>query len=326
MILVTGGSGFVGRHLVAALVGRDEAVRVLSRSASSTPAVRGLTVTIGDLTDAASLERAADGVRVIIHLAARLAPPNVTDTTLHSVNVRMTAAVALAARNAGAERFIHVSSGGVYGDGRTASPHRESDAPHPGNPYERSKLAAEEALVSTLDASGVAWTILRPAGIYGAGRVATASFFDEVRRRALWLHGSPNVVVHPTHVSDVVQACVRVLEAQRAAIAGRILNVAGERALPFHEFVAMTSAMLGVRSRQFVIPGWIGRPLARGVGLGMLTAGVRVPTGIDRAGRGWVNRALDTTLVREMLGFTPIKLQDGLRQTLEASGPFASAP
>jgi len=312
VILVTGGTGFVGRHLVDALAARGDEVRVLTR-ADRTPARSGVTPIVGDLADETSLERAVHGARVVVHLAARLAPAAGDVRAWYDFNVRTSGALAAAAGRAGVERFVHVSSGGVYGDGAEPGPHAEDDVPHPGDPYERSKLAAEQAVLESLASSGASCTILRPAGIYGRGRPSTTAFFDEIRRRRLWLHATPNVIVHPTHVSDVVQACLRLLD--RPEVDG-VLNVAGERALPFQELVALTAAALGVRARQLVVPAALGRPVARLASSALGAVRVPVPSPLARAARRCVNRALDVSRARARLGFVPIGLAAGLRASL----------
>jgi nucleoside-diphosphate-sugar epimerase len=314
VILVTGGTGFVGRHLVDALAARGDEVRVLTRSDRLSKR-SGVTMAVGDLSDEASLDRAASGARVVVHLAARLSPAVGDASAWYDFNVRTSASLAGAARRAGVERFIHVSSGGVYGDGTAASPHAEADVPHPGNAYERSKLAAEQAVVEGLASSGTSCAILRPAGVYGRGRPVTEAFFNEVRRRRLWVHGTPNVIVHPTHVSDVVQACTRLLD--HPDVDG-VLNVAGERALPFQDLVALTAAALGVRARQLVVPAAVGRPIGRIVASVLAAAHAPVPATLERAGRPWVNRALDISRARARLGFVPIELAAGLRASLPA--------
>lgn len=314
MILVTGGTGFVGRHLVDALVCRGDVVRVLSRSASPAPSQAGVEIVAGDLADAASLSRAARGVRAVVHLAARVGTAEPGPAEVYDFNAGATAAIVAAARDAGVARFVHVSSGGVYGDGSTPVPHKETDTPQPGNAYERSKLAAEQAVIQTLAGSDVSWTILRPAGIFGPGRPATSAFLEEIRRRRFWLHGNPNVIVHPTHVSDVVQACLRVLDVPR--LETRIVNIAGERALRFQEFVSMAAELLNVRPRQIIIPAWIGVPISRTVAFGARATGLSLPAVIERAGRPWINRALDTSLARQWLGFTPVSLRPALSETV----------
>ncbi|CAN5920493.1 hypothetical protein BH11GEM2_BH11GEM2_39610 [soil metagenome] len=315
MILVTGGSGFVGRQLVKAL-GGTEAVRVLTRSASSVQGLSGADVVIGDLADAASVERAVDGVRVVIHLAAHVAESDHGASDAFAMNVHATATLASASRAAGVEQFIHMSSGGVYGNGRTSTPHRETDRPQPGNAYERSKLAAEEVLTEQLSHGRTTFTMLRSAGIYGHGRAATRAFFDEVRRRRYWIHGSPNVLVHPTHVSDVVQACRLALDHPHDS--PMVVNIGGERAVPFQEYIALVAVTLDVSIRQWVMPSRVGAPAARAVASALRLIGAPVPAAVDRLSGPWINRALDISLARRVLEFRPIPLHDGLRQTVEA--------
>jgi nucleoside-diphosphate-sugar epimerase len=231
--------------------------------------------------------------------------------------VRAADATARAARDAGVERFLHVSSGGVYGDGHTAAPHRETDTPNPGNAYERSKLAGEIAVQSALDGSSVRLVILRPAGIYGPSREATRAFFDEVRHRRLWLHSSPNVIVHPTYVSDVVQASIKTLRLDRWT--EPVINVAGERPLRFQDFVDLSARALCTRARHLIIPAWIGRPLASTTARALRIARAPVPEAIERMRRAYINRSLDTTLAKRMLGFEPVDLESAIRLTVEAT-------
>lgn len=317
MILLTGGTGFVGRHLLAALLARGEAVRVFTRTASALGQREGMEVAEGDLADPLAVERAMEGARVVVHLAARVAHPSDQPDALYEFNVRSTAVLAAAARRAGVSRFVHLSSAGVYGDGRRGTRHSERDAPRPGNAYERSKLAAEHALAAALDGGKARLTILRPTGIYGPGRPVTRAWLGEVRHRALWMHANPRVIVHPTHVDDVVQACLRLLASPR--VDERVINIGGERALPYQDLVALAAELLGARARQVVLPGAVGRPLARGASRILRAARLPVPATIERAGHDWVNRAVDTALARRVLDFEPVPLRQGLRATI--AGP-----
>jgi nucleoside-diphosphate-sugar epimerase len=318
VILVTGGAGFVGRHVVSALLAQGDAVRVLSRTANAMLPTRGLEVVAGDLSDSGAVERAMRNVSVVVHLAALMAKPGADGAALVEVNVRGAEAVAIAARRAGVQRFIQVSSGGVYGDGFTSTPHRESDAPHPGNPYERSKLAGEAAVERVLNGSGIECLILRPAGIFGPGRAATRAFFEEIRRRPVWLHASPNVIVHPTHVSDVVQACVKALGLEQWTV--RLINVAGDRPMRFQELVGLTARTLNVPMRQFAVPTWAGRPIAVAAARTLRMARARVPVSIEHASHMSVNRSLDIGLAKRVLGYEPMELASAIRQTVDASG------
>ncbi len=318
MILVTGGTGFVGRHLVSALLEQGGNVGVFTRKPALVEPTRGLSIFTGDLEEEASFAPALRDAVAVVHLAARVATPGTDPQPLYDFNVRSAEVVARAVRRAGVKRFVHVSSGGVYGDGRSPAPHLETEAPSPGNAYERSKLAGEAAVHRVLEGSDVECVVLRPAGIFGPGRAATLAFFDDVRRRAMWIHGSPNVIVHPTHVSDVVQACVKVLNLERST--ERVINVAGGRALRFQEFVALTGRALGVAVRQLTIPSPIGRPVAAATTAALQLARLRAPNSIERASRAYVNRSLDISLARRTLGYEPMELEAALGRTIDALG------
>jgi nucleoside-diphosphate-sugar epimerase len=123
------------------------------------------------------------------------------------------------------------------------------------------------------------------------------------------------VIVHPTHVSDVVQACVKTLRLD--ACSERVINVGGERPVRFQDFVELTARVLHVPAWQLALPAWIGRPVALGTTRALRLARRRVPDSIERMSRPYINRSLDTALAMRLLGFEPIDLDTGLRQTTE---------
>jgi nucleoside-diphosphate-sugar epimerase len=315
VILVTGGTGFVGRHLVDALAARGDAVRVLARHAPTSTWHPSVELLAGDITDRAAIDRTVHGVHTVVHLAALVGDAARPDD-LATVNVRASADVASAARGAGVRRFVHMSSGGVYGDGETETPHRETDPPRPGTAYERSKLESEQTVAEALKGSSASWIVLRPAGLYGSDRPATQAFVNDVRTRRVWIHATPRVIVHPTHVSDVVQACVRAIDDR--SLNEETLNVAGERPLLLQELVSLTAGALHVRAPQIVIPAWIGRPTAA-VLEPLVRASGRTPLAVlGRMKRRCVNRSLDTDRARRALGFKPVPLEAGLSELAAA--------
>ena len=113
--------------------------------------------------EASALEAAFRGAEVVVHLAG--VPSAVRPQTYTEVNVEGVRAVATAARQAGA-RLIHISSLAAAGPAPARAPRHEDDPPDPITPYGRSKLAGEGVVAST---SGLRWTILRPAVVYGPG-------------------------------------------------------------------------------------------------------------------------------------------------------------
>jgi nucleoside-diphosphate-sugar epimerase len=156
VIAVSGASGFVGRHLGHELLAQGHRVIAISRP----------------LLYSKELAAELDGVETFIHLAARAHV--MTDDCANpqaeywKSNVGLTQIAALAAKQAGARRFVFLSSAGVLGASSPSSGFGEDTAPHPHDAYTASKLAAEEWLNSELGTS-MELVILRPPLIYGPG-------------------------------------------------------------------------------------------------------------------------------------------------------------
>jgi nucleoside-diphosphate-sugar epimerase len=315
VILVTGGTGFVGRRLVNLLVSQGSSVRVLTRAGARVVLPPGVETAQGDLTDPESLARALSDIRAVVHLAARVSAAAAGPGDMDGVNALGTANLARAARAAGVRQLVHGSSAGVYGDGAGPDPHRENDPPNPGNAYERSKLAGEAALRAELAGADVRWAIVRPAGIYGPGRPATAALFREVAHRRLWLHGPVPVIVHPTHVDDVASAIQLILGREDAA--GETFNIGGERALDYTELIALIGARMGRGPMQARSPRWTARVAGLAAGAWRI-AGRAAPARLERLSLPMISRAVDTTKARRVLGFAPVSLERGLDEVAAA--------
>ncbi len=144
-VLVTGAAGFIGGHLVDMLVERGDEVRALVRPVEDTSHLRTLTgveIKHGDLTDAASLKRAMQGVQRVYNVAAKTGPWG-QEEAYRAVNVQGLADLIHAAMDAGVQRIVHTSSITVYGHHlhgivTESYPYHAED-----NPYSRTKIAAE---------------------------------------------------------------------------------------------------------------------------------------------------------------------------------------
>jgi len=312
VILVTGGTGFVGRALVPALVGAGHRVRLLSRRPGQPQS--GVEIVAGDLLEPSSLAPALDGVSDVVHLAAALPGEQATADRIRTVNVDGSRNLARAAALAGVGRFIHGSSAGVYGDGEDAIARSETASPTPATVYERSKLEGEHAVTSELDVARTGWIILRPSGVHGPGRAATAAFFRQVARRRIWIHGPARVIVHPTDVVDVVSAILLVLA--RTDIAGEVFNVAGPEAMTYPQLIEAIAAKLGVRPVQIKAPGPPVRALATLIAAAASTTGRRSLRRVESLRRAMVNRSLDISKARTILGFQPVPFGASLDATI----------
>ncbi|MEN4945950.1 UDP-glucose 4-epimerase family protein [Pseudomonas proteolytica] len=174
-LLVTGSSGFVGRHLIQQLQGSTHLqVRALVRRLPDVSASDVEYVVLPDFSAVSPEHPAVQGVDVVVHLASRVHVMNDTEVdplaAFRQVNVGHTLELARSAASAGARRFVFVSSVKVNGE-QTAPgrPFRETDPSAPVDPYGISKMEAEEALKALALETGLEVVIVRPVLVYGPG-------------------------------------------------------------------------------------------------------------------------------------------------------------
>ena len=164
-VLVTGASGFVGPHVVAALLQAGYRLRLAQRSRQPVPAGAEAIVT-GDLSAPVDWRAALEGVDHVVHMAGLAhAGPGLEEALYRRINTEATLELARTAEAAGVRRFVYLSSIKAQTDAFDGPPLREDMQPAPGDAYGRSKLAAERGLAAfELD-----WVALRPVLIYGPG-------------------------------------------------------------------------------------------------------------------------------------------------------------
>ena len=317
---MTGGAGFIGRHLSAGL--RDRGHRVVSLDVSA-GALHGVTHRIGDIRDAALLDELLTGTDVVHHLASVHLDVHATEAAFAAVNVAASAELVAACVRHGVRRLVHASSVGIYG--HVDDPPADETAPRkPGNAYERSKLAGEDAVLRAAREHGQDVVVLRPAWVYGPGCPRTDKLLRAVASGRFFYVGDGGNLRHPVFVDDVVDAFARAAEAP-AEVAGRAYIIAGPRALPLREMVDAFARAQGVSPPTRAIP----RPVAVGLGLGLeLACGAlrRQPPFSRRSLVFFENdNAFDTAAAARDLGFSAAtRLEDGLRATLGAGREAAA--
>ncbi|MBB6674014.1 NAD-dependent epimerase/dehydratase family protein [Cohnella nanjingensis] len=217
-ILVTGATGRVGSRLVPRLLRQGHEVRVLARRPEAAASLQALGADIvpGDLLRPDSLTGAVAGIDAVVHLAAFFRGATPEETT--AVNLEGTLALARAALQAGAPRFVFASTNLVYGPGAEGRVFRETDAPNPAAPYPATKTAAEAALAELHHREGLGLRTLRLAFVYGDGDPHLSEGLGWFRR---W---RPEQRIHLVHHADVAQAAALALSAD--GIDGQIYNVA----------------------------------------------------------------------------------------------------
>ena len=171
-ILVTGGAGFIGSHLIERLLAAGHGVRVLDNLSTgkrhNLPQHPALEFIEGDIGDAATVDRCMPGVEAVVHLAAVASVQASIDDprATHRSNFDGTLNLLEAAHVAGVQRFLYASSAAIYGD-TSVIPVPEEARPNPLSPYAADKLAGEHYLHYYFHKHGLAGTAFRFFNIYG---------------------------------------------------------------------------------------------------------------------------------------------------------------
>jgi nucleoside-diphosphate-sugar epimerase len=316
-ILITGGNGLLGRHLVRALQERGDSVRVLvlPDEDASGLAAQGVTVHRGDVRRPETLTAPMSGVEAVVHLAGMMGVWRPM-ADYHAVNVTGTENVCRAA-SIEAARVVHVSSWTVYGMA-LGGPVREDRplTPFP-EPYAVTKAAGDMAVQRMIVQDDLPAVIVRPGTFFGPGdRLHFGRMADRIRAGRGIIVGSGDNALPFVYVADVVQGLLLALDHERAV--GQAYNITSDRPLTQEQFLQAIARAVGAHPPRLHVP--YGALYAAGYAaerLAKLTRSPRQPI-VTRLGVklfGTDNRHAIEKARRE-LGFTPqVSLDDGVRLT-----------
>ena len=228
---VTGGTGFVGSHLIDRLRADGIEVRALIRRPSDAAAIEsaGATPVLGDLDDEASLRAACDTCDVVYHAAARVEIVGTEDEFMRTT-VEGTRRLVRAASAAQVKRFVYVSSCGVFhpkllASGREINEHTPTPEPPRWFMYGRTKLAAENVARTEL-AKGIEWTVVRLGYLYGPRNRTMRTYLEPLfRERIMTILGSGENEMALVYVEDAVRAIA--LAGLKPGAANQILIAGG---------------------------------------------------------------------------------------------------
>ena len=316
--LLTGGTGFLGKNVARALVARGHEVRLLAREGSNLAGLPAGEIVRGDVCDAASLRRAAEGCQAILHMAALVKMWVPEREVFDRVNVEGLRA-ALAASEAVGARLVYTSSFMAIGP-TGAQPADESQI-HPGhsfrNDYERTKAHAD-VVAREAAAAGRDVVLLYPGVVYGpgdrtAGNIVVNMIADHLRGRFPGIIGPGDRLWSYAFVEDVAAGHVDALEKGRA---GERDLLAGEN-VSMNDFFRLLAEVSGVPAPRLHIPyaaagalGWMLYAWAELTGLEPLLTHEVV--GVFR--EHW---SYTSAKAQRDLGYRTTSLRDGLRRTLD---------
>jgi dihydroflavonol-4-reductase len=258
MNLVTGGTGFIGAHVVRALLARGRKVRCLVRTESRRSNLEGLIVevVVGDVTEPASLAAAMAGVATVYHCAAdyRLSVPD--PRPLFECNVVGTENVMRAASQARVEKVVHTSSVGALGRTADGSPATEDTPVEPSSligPYKRSKYEAER-VAEQYGRRGLPVIIVNPSTPVGELDIKPTPTGQMIvdflnRRMPAYVDTGLNLV----DVRDVAEG--HILAAERGRVGEKY--ILGNRDMTLKDILDAISRLTGIPSPRLRLPHWI---------------------------------------------------------------------
>jgi nucleoside-diphosphate-sugar epimerase len=315
-ILVTGATGFVGRHVAHELARTGRRVRCLVRPPTDAADLEraGFAIARGEMLDQTSLDAAVRGAEAVVHVAGLIAARSFRE--MRRVNEEGVGRLAAACARAPEQprRFVLISSLAAAGPSHRGRPVREDDAPRPVSRYGLSKLLGERAAARALPAS-VPLTVIRPPAVYGPFDRGIHGFFAAAARGVLLRLGTRPRRVSIVHGEDLAAGVRLALDADRAA--GRTFFIADPEPHTIDDLIARIAAAVGGRARPLRVPdavvraaGVVAEEIARWRGVTPLFSRDKAR---EFLADGWV---CDPRRAMDELGWKPARtLDEGLAAT-----------
>ncbi len=266
LYLVTGGAGFIGSHIVQALVSRGDRVRVLDDLSSGKPEnLAGLEVgedgsgapvelLVGDIADEQACAQAMNGVTGLFHEAAQVSVPQSVEDPRRSYEVNVTGTLNLleAARAAGVERAVFAASSAAYGNGEEL-PKVEDMPVQPCSPYASGKVAGEHLMRTWAECFGMRTVCLRYFNVFGPRQADDSPYTGVIAifarallgRKTPTIHGDGGQTRDFTYIDNVVAANLAAM-ASDLDEPGAVVNVGGGERISLNELYRTMADELGV--------------------------------------------------------------------------------
>lgn len=301
--LVTGGAGFIGSNIAEALVQRGDTVRVLDNlSTGFTHNLDAFDVELveGDITDAATVARAMEGIDFVFHQAALASVPRSVKDPLATNDACVTGTVNVlhAAKKAGAKRVVYAASSSAYGDQPFMSK-RESDLPAPLSPYAVAKLAGEYYCHAFWQTYGLETVCIRYFNVFGPRQDPGSPYSAVIplfitallEGRRPVIYGDGEQTRDFTFIKNVVHGNLLAASAKAEDVAGKTFNVANGKSISLNQMLSQLNTLLGTD----------------------------VQPVFEDARVGDVRDSLaDISNARQFLGYEPVvTFDDGLKQSIE---------
>ncbi|MGA9405778.1 MAG: NAD-dependent epimerase/dehydratase family protein [Bacteroidota bacterium] len=314
---VTGGTGFIGSHLVERLLSRGYRVRCLIRNEKKKGYLEKLPVDFytGDLFSSAVLDKGISGVDYVYHVAGVVGSRNKEGFYKQNRDGTKNIVESTFRVNPHLKKFIFISSGAAVGPADASRMVDESTPYHPITTYGKSKMEAE---LEVLNLKGLLpITIVRPTAVYGPRDPATFDYFNTINKGLEPLVGFKDKVVSLVHSTDLISGVI--LAGESIISAGQIYFLGSDRPYTWREIGDATKLVMGKKTFRVRLP----EPLVYAVAVtaGLLSSFSEKPSVLNfEKGRDMVQDywSFDSTKAKRDLGYTPVvTLFEGIKETVE---------
>lgn len=315
--LVTGGTGFIGSHLVEALLQRGTEVRCLVRNRQDLKWLRDLPIELadGDCSDKAALQKAVKGADQVFHLAG--VTRALKEETYFEVNANGTENLihACLEKNPHLKKFIYLSSQAAAGPCQNGGRKKESDHCQPVSSYGRSKRKGEEFCLE--HAHEIPLVILRPSAVYGPRDRDVYAFFKILTKRIKPSFSRQEQHISLCYVQDIVQATLLTSDSEESG--GEIFFLSDGQDYRLDKIGDLFEEAMEIHAHQILIPGWaisgvasLSEFLSKFSGRPPLINKGKVEEMVQK------NWLCDITKAKTLLGFEPrFSLAEGVKITYQ---------
>jgi len=253
-ILVTGGTGFTGGHLVKKLLeDSSNELRVIARNEKKAEGLKkfGVEVVIGDISDKEAVFKAVKGMDIVFHVAAAYREAKTDDAYYWDVNYKGTKYILDACLEYGVKRVVHTSTIGLVSSVKNPPSNEEEDY-SPGDVYQNSKCEAEKEALRYAREKGLAISVVRPAAIYGPGDLRMLKMFKMIAQKRWIFFGNGRAYLHMVYIDDLINGYL--LCSQKEEAIGQVFIIGGEKYISLNELSALIAAEFNVKTPSIHVP------------------------------------------------------------------------